>query len=61
MVVRILCCLVPAVCAAARIHMLGTWGDGMVLQHDAPLVHGCVEGADAMPPAVWVDDGALQK
>eukprot|EP00040_Diaphanoeca_grandis_P028204 m.162302 g.162302 ORF g.162302 m.162302 type:complete len:278 (+) comp31275_c0_seq1:153-986(+) len=23
--------------------MLGVWGDGMVLQHDEPVVHGCID------------------
>ena len=49
--------LLPVLCcgagAAPRVHMLGVWGDGMVLQHDRPLVHGCLEGleeAAAAPP-----------
>jgi hypothetical protein len=38
----VLLVVVSVLILTAKAAMLGVWGDGMVMQHDAPAVHGCI-------------------
>ena len=34
--------VVSVLILTTKAEILGVWGDGMVMQHDAPAVHGCI-------------------